>query len=366
MTPEQKTAQMFLDNKNYIAYYDLVSQGYIPTPNQEDIFDKNVFSNKLNIPDINHFISQGFELKEEHALKILINADFLKEYGSQEYFSSKQSLSTNNPLAPYQFLAQSLQQHISSPQFTQKLYNAFKNCLYIVDEEQPKFMTRVFSITENHHLTIHPNDKLREHYNPASIGIMVKLMPDILLKTVSKEDLVEFIQSWQHKNERLDLEGTYGTHATKSHLGYALDHFYSQKNLEKNLYQVVPVTNLLTNSYPEEKLSIIDDEMWKKIKHLDHLTQKNHFHSAYINMDQLKEIKEIMELKTPQVIKKYLDIPDKFRFSLKNTKGQNSQEITLEALSDFENKLQHILSHLEHQHKRHQHFVSVHSKMKIH
>lgn len=307
----QNRANMFINTNNYEAYVKMLVQGYQPTKNQVDTFHQIVnellcsrSSKEANTIRLENLLGEGLKLNDDNVLHLIVDSKYNSLfYKNTEFFKSFSNLSYENHSLPN--LTQQIKDITQTPYFSDILYTFF--------ESRINYKKAVYKDT------VETFKYILEHN------------PSLILKNVSFDKFVKL-------NEKLQSQELY--FHQYSILNNIVNNFYSndiniilnstKSNYSGNILSSLTMEKIKSGHHqmhdlPEEALSIIKniEDIYTKIQ-----DKKNP------NQD-VEQLNIMLEKRIPEILSKYLTIDVSYRTSLKNTDGQNAQELMLEGLNNI-------------------------------
>jgi hypothetical protein len=319
----EKQASLFLNTSNYTAYVKMLTQGYQPRPEQENIFEQFIlsgftYSNANHYIEIEKLLETGYQLSQKTVLSFF-NKGATIFTSNSEFFKNYNNLLHTNWVLPrtYPKLSQQMQYHFESPEFSMAFFKQFIN-----EVNKPK-----------------PSQYL-EYLMP-----VLQNKPEIILKHLAFNDFMEI-------NQQLQSKEIYDRHKTM--LNNIVNTYYAQEvekimsdtkaNYAINLVKTLTLENIKKEQHhlsdiPKEANNIIEsiENIYKKIQSSNHT-------------EDLHQLNILLEKRIPEILTKYLTIDPTYRTTLTNIAGKNAQQLMIESLSNIQNTFNNTFENINQNH----------------
>ena len=342
---QERQADTFLESGLFDPYMKMLNNGYIPSTKQMQFWDTKVsqyIANENQTPNkiqqLTDWSANGITIAPHHYIEMLLGQtssllirtvhNYIKENDIQPphngnplfSFDSTLNFSKINNHNP---LIENLLILAQTDSFSNELYRGLTNYMNIVS-------TRKGSEMDHNHLW--------------AASTTIKEIPNIVFKNVEIDDYLQLIQNW--------------TKAKRKFSTYSFDNALIDI---ANTYYAPQIDNKI-----QETQDVFSDNYFKKITTAAHYNMDNDFsmnqlpqeaknllkniQTQYSNLQKLSVDSEnqfivtnLLEKRIPEVLQKYISITPEYRTTLKNNEGKNAEDLMLESLTNFSNKINTIV-----------------------
>lgn len=341
LTEQEKQAQAFMDSKMYESYATMIHYGYKPTVAQQKSFDSYVQqllekSSDDTRKELNTYIALGHALTHEQVYDHLLKAN----YGSHLEVVRKALIAEQDDTTHLYGYLRELPHFLSE----------FKRIL-----DDPKFSVKFLK----HCIQRMRNNKYdyEIQYQQESLLELYKFDTDLFFKNIPLSDMMSFIKFNQGIYDQMSsyvsrnkIEEWIGKEMPQLIESYYKNDIARQLQKTKEMYHGdlenmalkqahESIEHHATRQLPEaikNKISSIESIYWE----LKNTQVKMNAADAQIDFD----MKNIFEKRIPEVLEKYLLVPDDYRNTMKHeVTGKTAYEMMAESLDNYEQKLKTIL-----------------------
>ena len=330
LDPFVTQATSFLNTENYLAYINMIKEGYIPTKNQEKRMDKIVHdlyfykSNDVDdygitesekIIELDNILKLGYKLKQSDVLKFIQHANKKVFYNNMDFFSSNENLSTTCVFKSYELpaLSSQIREITQQADFSTNLLKIFKN-----------------SYREN---SLPTRDTI------AQFNFILKLSPSLLLKNISLKEFKELSKIFSPLHSSKE-QNSLNNGIINTYYADEMKPFYLNV---KQRYTTDFIENLIVNKVKRdiEVLKELPQEALDVIQFIE-ITFKNIQKNSHNTLQDIDQLHLMVEKRIPEVVSKYLTIDPDYRITLKNMEGKNAQELMIDSLQNISSIFQEV------------------------
>lgn len=341
-TIEQRNqAQQFLDTSMYDAYVKMVGYGYQATREQKNVFSKHVLdlfhkNNSASKEKLDQYVSHGYQLEKQDVFHYILN---IQEH-SGEINKAIDALNFPdkkvNPLYPN--LTKEYIRVMAEPDFSTKF---LKFCIQLIQEKANQDNGISMSNIHNALVQLYTKDA------------------DLFLKNISFDETMNFIKfnhdCYKNMSTFVYSKVDFATWAQKE-MPRIIESYY-KTDLENKLQKTKTtyhgeLENLAQKAAQEsirhQGVNVLPKEVKDKINEIEIIylklkTAKGN-DNPHLNAQEDFDIQNIFEKRIPEVLQKYIRIPEEYRQNTRHeTTGKTAYEMVIESLDNYQQKLQGIL-----------------------
>lgn len=341
-TIEQRNqAQQFLDTSMYDAYVKMVGYGYQPTTEQKNVFSKHVLdlfdkNNSASQEKIDLYVSHGYQLEKKDVFHYILNIQTHSEEVSKAIDALNFPDKKFNHLYPN--LTKEYIRVMAEPDFSTKF---LKFCIRLIQEKSSRDNGTELSNIHNALIQLYGKDT------------------DLFLKNISFDETMNFIKfnhdCYKNMSNYIYTKPEFATWAQKE-MPRIIESYY-KTDLENKLQKTKTtyhgeLENLAKKAAQEsirhQGVNVLPKEVKDKINEIEIIylklkTAKGN-DNPYINAEEDFDIQNIFEKRIPEVLQKYIRIPEEYRQNTRHeTTGKTAYEMVMESLDNYQQKLQGIL-----------------------
>jgi hypothetical protein len=338
---QQKQAQAFMDSKMYESYATMINYGYKPTVAQKKSFDTYVQkllerSDDDSRKELNSYIALGHTLNHEQIYNYLLKVN----YGTHLEVVRKAMIDEKDDPNPLLFgyirelphFLSEFKRVLNEPDFSVKF---LKHCIKAMRNNQYDYEIQ---------------------YQQESLLNLYKFDADLFLKNISLPEMMSFIkfnhdiyqeisgftrnkiEQWLSKDMPQLIESYYKDDITRQ-LRKTKEMFHGDLENMALKQAHESIEHHATRQLPEaikNKISNIESIYWE-LKNTQANTQVMDAQTDF-------DMKNIFEKRIPEVLEKYLLVPDDYRNTMKHEiTGKTAYEMMAESLDNYEQRLKTIL-----------------------
>lgn len=315
-------ASIFLHSANYESYIKMLIEGYLPTKNQSEHFDKiihNLFFNLVNPDDgysfnlekdisfLENLLTLGYELKQKDVLEFFKKCNDTILNRNEDFFTKDSDLSiyTMSEKISFPTLSNQIRNIIKKEEFTDKLYGLFTSTL--------------------------EDKKVDFAHNFSHFTFILKNAPDLILRKTPVSAFLAVHNKFKIKSSSKHQQEI---------MNNVINHYYSNEmkpfymNI-KEKYTSDFVENIILNKVKceIETLKEIPKQALDIIYSIE-VTYKN-IQKKSSNSGDIEHLNIMLDKRIPEILSKYLTIDPDYRTNLKNVEGKNAQELMIESLDNI-------------------------------
>lgn len=320
-----KQVNDLLQAEMYDTVLDLVQSGYQLDKDQSFLMFNamNFYLDNSEWNTLESWLKKGWLISLEQSVSLLLNDSFQNKFSSL-LFNKK--VISEAPLLSRQIIS-----HIFSPNFNSLYLKTWKDHLNIIDSFNLDSSIRVcsFAVRNHHRHLFQPIKEMNEF-----IVLCEQYSQQMSIKSVSVYS--------QQLNIQSEIE----------FMGNLVHTYFPQEivELHQTTMQVFGIENIekiviskRNDCYSDKPIEQLPNEAKTILQKIQHSYQYICHNITLLNHSQQSDIKDILELKIPNILHHYLFITPDYRESLINHEGKNCTQLMIEELNNIETYFTHIV-----------------------